>query len=262
MARTVRDAALLLNFLAGEDPEDPVTGLAAFHQAQDYTAFLNANGLKGKRIGVPRPRFYEDCPASIVARIDEALKAMEALGAEILDPITIPEAPAEESIDVLIYEFKPALNHYLKSVAPHVPVHSLRELIAFNAAHADAALRYGQSLLEASEKTCGTLAEREYIQARLDDLRYARTDGIDRVMAEYRLDALVFPSSWGAGIAAKAGYPSINVPAGFTDEGEPVGITFTARAFEEPKLIEMGYAFEQATRHRRAPSLEKAPAFS
>lgn len=262
MARTVRDAALLLNFLAGEDPEDPVTGLAAFHQAQDYTAFLNANGLKGKRIGVPRPRFYEDCPAPIVACIDEALKAMEALGAEILDPVTIPEAPAEESIDVLIYEFKPALNHYLKSVAPHVPVHSLRELIAFNAAHADAALRYGQSLLEASEKTSGTLAEREYIQARLDDLRYARTDGIDRVMAEYRLDALVFPSSWGAGIAAKAGYPSINVPAGFTDEGEPVGITFTARAFEEPKLIEMGYAFEQTTRHRRAPSLEKAPAFS
>lgn len=254
IAKSVRDAAILLNAIVGEDPSDPVTQLGVSFGQTDYTDFLDANGLKGKRIGVPRPRFYEDCSEDVLARIHEALEAMEALGAEIVDPVTIPAAKAEESLDVLIYEFKPALNAYLQNVEPHLPVHSLQELVAFNGGHAERALKYGQALFEEAERTKGTLAEATYLNSRLEDLDYA--SGIDQVMAEHQLDAIVFPSSWGSGIAAKAGYPSVCVPIGFTSEGEPVGLSFTARAFEEPNLISMTYAFEQAHPHRQAPVLE------
>lgn len=255
LTRTVRDAAVLLNVLVGEDPRDPVTKLSTYYAAKDYTDFLNLNGLKGKRIGVPRARFYDDLPEDVAKRMEEAFSVMKSLGAEIVDPVEIPESDAEESLNVLIYEFKSDLNAYLGNLAPHVPVHTLQELVAFNGLHAEKALRYGQSLFEASEKTSGTLADMEYLQARLKDLEYSQKEGIDRVMKDHGLDALVFHSSWGAGIAAKAGYPSICVPAGFTSEGEPVGLTLTARAFEEGKLIEMGYCFEQATHHRTAPIL-------
>ncbi|MGV3487921.1 MAG: amidase family protein [Tuberibacillus sp.] len=256
LARTVSDAAILLNAIVGEDADDPVTGLAAYHAEKDYTDFLRPEGLKGKRIGVPRSRFYDELPEDVLKKMNEAFAVMRELGAEIVDPVEIPAADAEENIDVLIYEFKLDLNAYLRKLAPHVPVHSLKDLVAFNGAHADQALRYGQSLLEASEKTSGTLADREYIHARLNDLDYSQKDGINKVMEEYNLDAIAFYSSWGAGIAAKAGYPSICVPAGFTSEGEPVGLSLTARAFEEGKLIEMGYSFEQATKFRKAPNLK------
>jgi len=254
MARTVRDCAILLNTLVGEDRQDPVTKLATYYAEKDYTDFLHIDGLKGKRIGVARSRFYDELPEDVLKKIDEAFQIMGDLGAEIIDPVEIPYADAEENIDVLIYEFKPALNAYLSKLAPHVPVHSLRDLVAYNGENAERALRYGQSLLEASEMTSGTLADSAYLQARRNDLRYARS-GIDRVMTENNLDALAFYSSRGAGIAAKAGYPSICVPGGFTSAGEPVGLTFTARAFEEGKLIEMAYSFEKATSFRKAPIL-------
>jgi amidase len=253
LTRTVRDAALLMNVIVGVDPRDPVTKLSTFYATADYTDFLNVDGLKGKRIGVPRARFYDDLPEEVGKIMDQALQVMKEQGAEIIDPVEIAQAEAEECIDVLIYEFKSALNAYLGKLAPHVPVHSLQELVAFNGLNAEKALQYGQALLEASEKTSGTLTDMKYLQARLNDLKYSRQDGIDKVMEEHRLDALVFHSSWGAGIAAKAGYPSISVPAGFTSEGEPVGLSLTARAFEEGKLIEMGYSFEQATKYRKSP---------
>lgn len=256
LCRTVQDAAILMNIISGEDPADPVTGLAGYYKESDYMNFLKEDGLKGKRIGVPRPVFFEDCPDAMVRLIDKALKTMQRLGAEIVDPVTlITEEDALDNIDVLTYEFKSDLNAYLGRLAPHIPIHSLTDLVAFNGAHAEAALRYGQARLEASEKTSGTLTDPEYLRARGNDLQWSRTKGIDRVMLEHQLDALVFPADYGSGIAAKAGYPSINVPAGFTDEGEPVGVTFTARAFEEGKLIAMGYSFEQATKYRRPPVL-------
>ncbi len=254
IAKSVRDAAILLNAIVGEDPTDPVTTLGSHYAEKDYTDFLNADGLKGKRIGVPRERFYSECSEDVMRRVEEAIEVMKTLGAEIVDPVLIPEAKAEESLDVLVYEFKPALNAYLKDVEPHLPVHSLKDLVGFNGVHADRALKYGQALFEEAERTEGTLAEAKYLSARLADLDYSK--GIDRVMEEHQLDALIFPSSWGSGIAAKAGYPSICVPVGFTGEGEPVGLSFTARAFEEPKLIEMTYAYEQASHHRQAPVLE------
>jgi len=254
MARTVRDCAILLNALVGEDRQDPVTKLATYYAEKDYTDFLHIDGLKAKRIGVARSRFYDELPEDVLKKMDAAFQIMRDLGAEVIDPVEIPYADAEENIDVLIYEFKPALNAYLSKLAPHVPVHSLRDLVAYNGENAERALRYGQSLLEASEMTSGTLADSAYLQARRNDLRYARS-GIDRVMTENNLDALAFYSSRGAGIAAKAGYPSICVPGGFTSAGEPVGLTFTARAFEEGKLIEMAYSFEQATSFRKAPIL-------
>ena len=253
MAQTVEDAAILLNVLVGSDEQDPITLLSDTKRAADYTTFLDEKSLQGKRIGVPRIRFYDECPEEVVNQINAALQVMEELGAEIIDPVEIAYAEAEDNIHVMIYEFKPALNAYLQKLASHVPVHTLSELIAYNGAHAEAALKYGQAMLEASDRTQGTLAEAEYIKARLEDIKYARTEGIDRVLDEHQLDAIVFPSSWGAGIAAKAGYPSINVPAGFTSEGEPVGISFTAKAFEEGKLIGLAYSFEQATHFRKPP---------
>lgn len=256
LAKSVRDAAILLNAIVGEDPTDPVTKLGGLRPKEDYTDYLDPNGLKGKRIGVPRPRFYDDLSEDVLRLIDEALTAMKALGAEIVDPIEIAKADAEESFDVLIYEFKPALNAYLSQVEPHLPVHSLKDLVAFNGLHADKALKYGQALFEAAERTEGTLAEAAYLNSRLADLAYSKTNGIDKVMAEHQLDALVFPSSWGSSIAAKAGYPSVCVPIGFTNEGEPLGLSFTARAFEEPQLIAMTYAYEQVSAHRKAPVLE------
>lgn len=254
IAKSVRDAAILLNAIVGKDEADPVTALGASNGQTDYTDFLVTNGLKGKRIGVPRPRFYEDCSRDVLERIDEALDAMKVLGADIVDPITIPESKAEESFDVLVYEFKPALNAYLSQVEAHLLVHSLNDIVAFNGNHATEALKYGQALFEAAERTKGTLAEAIYLDSRLEDLKYGK--GIDQVMEDHQLDAVVFPSSWGSSIAAKAGYPSICVPIGFTQEGEPVGLSFTARAFEEPKLIAMTYAYEQANPHRRAPVLD------
>jgi amidase len=256
IAKSVRDAAILLNAIVGEDPADPVTRLGGLRPKEDYTDYLDQNGLEGKRIGVPRPRFYDELPEDVLRLIEAALEAMKALGAEIVDPIEIPKAAAEESFDVLTYEFKPALNAYLGQVEPHLPVHSLKELVAFNGLHADRALKYGQALFEAAERTEGTLAEAAYLNSRLEDLAYSKTNGIDKVMADHRLDALVFPSSCGSSIAAKAGYPSVCVPIGLTDEGEPLGLSFTGRAFEEPKLIAMTYAYEQANTHRTAPVLE------
>jgi amidase len=134
-----------------------------------------------------------------------------------------------------------------------LPAHTLKEVIEWNRINTETALQHGQDILEASEKTDGTLKQADYLQDRLADIQQSRTEGLDRVMADGKLDAIIFPSYYGCDIAAKAGYPSITVPAGYTEAGEPFGITFTAGAFEESTLIEIGYSYECATQHRKAP---------
>jgi len=253
IARTVADAALVLTAIAGFDPSDAATNVIAGAAAIEYTSFLDKNGLQGARIGVPRG-YYKELPEPSASCIDEAIDALRRAGAEVVDPVSIPSENDPWDYIVLKYEFKPALNAYLSRLGPHVPVHSLRDVIRFNEAHADVALKYGQSVLQESEATTGALGEAEYIEARRSDLERSRTHGIDAALREHRLDALVFPNNWGCGIACKAGYPLITVPAGFA-EREPVGLTFVAGAFSEPLLIRLAYAFEQATKHRRAPDL-------
>jgi amidase len=254
IARTVADAAAVLAAIAGPDPADAATDALEGRERLDYTDYLDKDGLRGARIGVPRA-YFKELPAEAAARMEEAIGSLRAAGADVVDPVSIPSEEDEWDYVVLKHEFKPDLNRYLSRLGPHVPVHSLEELIRYNEKHADRALKFGQSVLIESQATSGTLQDAEYVEARKADLTRSREQGIDAVLAEHRLDALAFPNNWGCGIACKAGYPLVTVPAGFAGR-EPVGLTFVAGAFSEPDLIRFAYAFEQATKHRRAPDLE------
>ena len=253
MARTVADAAAFLGGMVGVDPADPATKLRGDAKPLDYRRFLNDSGLRDARIGVPRS-YYEDMGDDQLALVEGALDALRDAGATVIDPVEIGAGKGTWQSPVLIYEFKSAINAYLDRLDPRVPVHSLAELIHYNFEGAPATIRYGQSRLLESEATSGTLTELEYLEARRRDLLESRSEGIDAVMAEHRLDALLFAANKGSGLAAKAGYPSITVPAGYDASGLPLGITFTAGAFEEPRLIELAHAFETATKLRRSPT--------
>ncbi len=288
LTRTVRDAAILLNVLAAADPADPAT--AALQRPADYTAFLDKDGLKGTRIGLPSDPadpgndvYYGDLPPRLAQVMKDAVAAIEAAGATVVraniptagwiggpgtDMAILNRNPESKTLNqpvrrpiVFIYELKHDLDLYLRDWAKGTAMHSLADIAAFNTAHAERALRFGQDLFLAAAATRGDLAEIEYQAARQMDLRAARTLGLDAYMDMYRLDAVLFPGTAGAAIAAKAGYPSVQVPAGFiagtaaikeTPE-YPYGATFTARAWSEPILLRLAYAFEQAIQARRPP---------
>jgi amidase len=268
MARTVTDAAILLTALTGRDPRDTVTDRAQ-GPTQDYAAQLDAGALKGARIGVSRTAHFGYSPPAdrlVVA----AIEAMKAQGAVIVDPVEIPNLGRLEAceIEVLLYEFKAGLNGYLATRGANV--RTLADLIAFNRRESAREMPFfGQDLLEMAEQK-GPLTSAEYQTNRANCQRWAGPEGIDAVMEQHRLAALVAPTTtpaWpidhlngdhvrGASttVAAVAGYPHITVPAGQVS-GLPVGISFFGRAWSEGTLIRLAYAFEQATRHRRAPRL-------
>ncbi|RDW19776.1 amidase family protein [Oceanobacillus chungangensis] len=252
MARTVRDAAILLNVLMSVDLNDPITCSNSISKT-DFTTFLNNDGLQGKRIGVARKPFFTKLSKEKISVLDQAIVDVRQLGAEVIDPIEIPSSEKIEDINVMLHDFKIGINAYLKTIDPSLGIGSLKDVIAKNAAIGDTALKYGQSTLLLAEETSGTLTEPLYLQSLLNDTIYSREKGIDAVMKQHSLDAIVFPDYKGALLTAKAGYPSINVPAGFTAEGEPVGITFTAKAYQEPTLLEIAYSYEQGTKHRKPP---------
>lgn len=254
MARTVTDATILLGALVEADEKDPVTMSKPDSTLTDYTAFLDPNGLKGVRIGVPR-EYYQSLSEDKIALINEAIDKLKKEGAIIIDPVTIPSASSKWDHNVLTYEFKSDLNAYLSKLHPNVPVHSLKEVIEFNNKNEEATLKYDQKLLIESEKTSGRLTEFSYIKSREADLYLSQSHGVDYVMNEHQLDTLLFVNNYGASITAKAGYPSITVPGGYTSTGEPLGVTFSGRAYAEPVLIKIAYAYEQATMHRVPPKL-------
>jgi len=257
MARTVADAATLLGTLTGVDPADPATEVSVGRAYKDYTQFLDRGGLKGARIGVPRLYWFEKLSAEEIRLFDAGVAALRELGAEVVDPVDIASvAPGFWQSSVLSYEFKPCLNAYLAGLGPAAPVRTMKEIIAFNTAGPEAMLKYGQTQLAKSEATSGTLTEPEYLRDRLKDIKLTRTEGIDKTMDEHKLDAMVFPGAQGCWVGARAGYPSLTVPAGYTAEGQPLGFTFLGRAWTEPILIRYGYAYEQATGHRVAPRLD------
>ena len=253
MARTVADAAILLGALTG-----------AY-----YTKSLDPNGLRGARIGVARDKFFGFSEETDRV-IEAAMAEMKRRGAEIVDPADIPTAGKfdDSESEVLSYEFKNDLNLYLGALGPKAPVHSLADVIAFNESHREQEMPYfGQDLMIKAQAK-GPLTSKEYLDALEKDRRLSRTEGIDAVMSKHRLDALVAPTAgpaWCTDLingdhapggsstpAAVAGYPNINVPAGYA-WGLPVGISFFGAANSEPLLIKLAYAFEQATRHRRPP---------
>jgi amidase len=266
MCRTVADAAALLGALAGEDRRDTAT--AGAKVAPDYTALLDAAGLKGARIGVARGLLR---PAPAVAGIfEEALAALKSAGATLVDPVefmTLEQMGNAETV-VLNTEFKVGINAYLSSLGGGAPYKTLADLIRFNEEHRDREMPYfGQETFIASEKTTG-LASRAYLAARAKCIRLTRTQGIDAILARHRLDAFVAPTggpAWTTDLingdhftgdtstlAAVAGYPSVTVPAGWV-HGLPVGLSFTAGPWQEGKLVRYAYAFEQATNARKPP---------
>jgi amidase len=269
MARTVEDAAVLLGVLAGADPRDPATALSTGQAAADYSAFLDPAGLKGARIGVARGYFGFD------ERVDQIMEtcllAMKEQGAELVDPVELLDESklGKSELEVLLYEFKADLNAYLAGLGPQAPVHSLEQIIEFNEIHRERVMPFfGQErMLKAQAK--GPLTQKRYLNALQRNLRLARQEGIDAMLQQHRLQAIVAPTggpAWmidlvtgdrfsGGGfssLAALAGYPHITVPAG-TIFGLPVGISFFASAWQEPTLIRLAYAFEQATQVRRPP---------
>ena len=268
MGRTVADVAMLLGALAGADPADSATKVPGRKAETDYTKFLDRGGLRGARIGVVHKSY--DFSESVAGVLRAALDALKHEGAVLIDPVEIASLGKfdDSELDVMLYEFKHDLNAYLDSAGPSAPVHSLKQVIEFNQEHAERELAYfGQDLLVSAEKK-GPLTDKAYEDALAKNHRLTQTEGIDAVMEKYRLDALVAPTagpSWlidlvdgdhdtggTSSLAAVAGYPNINVPAGSVF-GMPVGISFFGRAWSEPKLIRIAYAFEQVTRHRTPP---------
>jgi amidase len=254
MARSVEDAAILLNALNGRDEADPVTGTNPLYEI-DFTKHLLADGLKGKRIGIALEGFIGKLKEDSQKIIADAIEVLKKSGAEIIENIEIPSAKAKWKYDVLTYEFKADLNAYLNGLHSSVPIRTLSDLIQFNKDNEEKMLKYGQAVLLESEATSGSLIEAEYIQTLEYDYYHSTSQGIDYAFEKYQLDAIVFPGDEGAQISAKAGYPTIAVPAGFAADGEPVGISFAGTAYSEPGLIEVAYAFEQITHYRKAPVL-------
>ena len=254
MARTVEDAAILLNALTGIDVEDPITHTNPLAGA-DFLKGLNIGGLKGKRIGVARDGFMDYLSDDKKQVFEEAIGILKTTGVELIEDITIPSVKAPWSYDVLTYEFKADLNAYLNTLHPSVTVRSLAQLIEFNQKYKEKMLKYGQAVLLESEATSGSLTESAYVKSLEYDIYHAGELGIDFAIKESNLDAILFPGEEASHISAKAGYPSVAVPAGYTTEGEPFGVTFSAGAYTEQQLIQFAYAFEQAAMKRKKPSL-------
>ncbi|MBW3111559.1 amidase [Bacillus sp. MCCB 382] len=259
-ARTVTDAATLLGALTDVDQSDPATYKSEGVSCQDYTGFLDAEGLNGARIGVysnAPDEFYSDSGEYDEELFKNAIETLRNKGAEVIEEIDIPSFHREWSWGVPIYEMKHALGNYLAKLPSHLPVHSGKELIEFNKTNEEKALKYGQNMLEYREGlTRNTLANPEYLQAKLEDLYFSQDKGIDYALRKYKLDAILFPSYIGSTISAKAGYPSIALPAGYMGSGRPFGITFTGSAFSEGTLIKLGYSFEEATQLRKPPRFQ------
>jgi len=268
MARTVRDAVLILGALTGVDPRDAATNASRGHAVADYTKFLDQDGLRGMRLGVARKYFGFN--EHVDKLLNDLLAEMKRLGAVLVDPADIPTQGKfdDSEFEVLLYEFKADLNAYLAGLGPSSPVRTLKDVIDFNEKNRDREMPYfGQDTMTKAEAK-GPLTSKAYVAALSKNHLLTRTQGIDFVMKKNRLDALVaptggpaWPTDWINGdhftggyssASAVAGYPHITVPAGYVF-GLPVGISFFGGAFSEPKLIKIAYAFEQATKARRAP---------
>lgn len=248
MTRTVADAAALLNIIVGEDPEDPSTWCRDI--PEDYTAYLDKDGLKGLRLGINRG-YYDDFSQEQKDIAERAYKAMADCGAELVQDVNLPHLRSDAS--VLLYEFKMCLNAYLSS-NPHLRCRSLKDMIDYYGAHPQEGLKYGMSiLLDAQYNTSGNCTDPKYILDKAKCQREAQEKGLLKLMDDNALDVLICPGI--TDCSPISGYPSIIVPAGYSSDNMPFGITFVGRPFSEPTLIAAAYAFEQATHARKAPKL-------
>lgn len=270
MARTVADAAILLGAMTGLDGRDPATRSGLKRGLADYAPFLDANGLKGARIGVARSLFGSD--QRIIAIMESSLDVMKQAGAVLVDvDLKSSERFRKSEVEVMLFEFKAGLNKYLATLDAGARVYSLADVIRFNEENRGSVMPYfGQERMEQAQAK-GSLRSGKYLAALKRNQRLARTEGVNAMMTKYRLDALTCPSGGAAwtidlvngdgacgwdmdntSYAAVAGTPHITVPAG-TIFGLPVGISFFAKAWQEPVLIKLAYAFEQLTKVRKPP---------
>jgi amidase len=308
MARTVTDAAIMLGALEGAapDPNDAATRTCQAPPNRDYRPFLRADGLKGARIGIPRAFYYDGTavPGSTSPRgglnadqskaMAEAIDVLKREGAVIVDPADIPSVTTKNAADNFLlwpicagiadskgqdagcsvdfkYGMKRDFNAWLTSLGPAAPVKTLTELRQWNIAHQKAgAIKYGQTLLDISDEMDVNADRARYQADRAKDLRLSAAEGLDAVVKQYQLDAVLFPGASGASIAAKPGYPTVIVPfatvpnaptpgfpAGFDAKPAPFGVSFTGLACSEPRLLTLAYAFEQATKRRVPPALSR-----
>jgi amidase len=268
LARNVRDAAVLLGVMSGLDAADPASVAVGDRFEADYVRYLDPDGLRGTRLGIARRFFADNAPLNVF--LDTCVATLKRSGAIIVDPVDLPMHGAADAAEreVLLYEFKADLNAYLARLPADFPVRSLADLIKFNDAHAARELPlFDQELLrQARDK--GGLEESAYRDARETCLTATRGGGIDAVICEHQLDAIVAPTSGPAWLidpvngdmdtggcsspAAVAGYPHITVPAGLY-RGLPIGLSFFGTAFSEPKLIKLASGFEYAAKARKAP---------
>jgi amidase len=268
MARTVRDVAILLTAMAGVDPQDPATA-GSQGKAADYTRSLDPNGLRGARLGIARKFFESNAPMN--AFLNGCIDALKKAGAEVIDPADLAthgqmDAPEQE---VLLYEFKDGINRYLTRVPSGSPARTLEALIAFNEKNRDREMPFFAQELFIQSQAKGPLTDAAYNKARADCLRLSRQEGIDALLAAHKLDAIVTLTSGPAWYtdhvngdrdtggcttpAAVAGYPHITVPAGFYS-GLPIGLSFFSRAWSEPTLFKLAYAWEQQMNARQKPT--------
>lgn len=294
MAKTVTDAAILLGVLEGKaaDPNDAATSRCPRPPNNDYTRFLKRDGLKGARIGIPRASFYDGLNAPRAKAMDEAIELLKQQGAIVIDPADIPsvvDRNPQQNVNawgicsgsgnakgsdstcsvVLKYGMKRDFNQWLSTLGPSAPVKTLTELRQWNLKHERAgAIKYGQSNLDISDEMDVEADRQRYETDRAKDIALAGTHGIDEVMNSQHLDALLFPGAGGAAVAARPGYPTITVPFAmvpntpfpplpedFDAKPGPFGVSFTGMACSEPRLIELGYSFEQITKRRVPPPL-------
>jgi len=268
MARTVQDAAMVLGCITGVDPADPATTASEGNAHADYTPFLDPDGLNGARIGVATQ--YAEGHEAVEALLAEALEVMRGAGATVIEIPTVDawRQMGRPSGQLMRYEFKANLNAYLSGLGPDAPVKSLEEIIAFNEANADREMPWFQQEIFIQCQEMGPLTDSAYTDALAEAMRLSREEGIDAVMEEHELDAIVAPTgspAWTTDVingdrflmsssspAAISGYPNISVPMGFFTE-LPVNISIWGRAWSEPQLLRIAFAYEQLTRHRRKP---------
>ncbi|CAN7504938.1 amidase family protein [Paenibacillus sp. LjRoot153] len=258
MARTVTDAAILLGALAGKDESDPATWKNE-HYNLDYTAYLDKDGLSKASIGIFRnipPEKYRDIGEYDERLFNDAVTILKDAGANVIEDIEIPSFNKKWEYNKMNIEFKHSVEHYLQSLPAYLPIHTLNELIEWNEQNTEKALKYGQDSLKYRSQLDNPLKSQKYILESITDLYYSQNMGIDHALEKYGLDTILFPSYVGADICARAGYPSIAVPAGFQKNGRAFGITFAGTAFSEPTLIRIAFAFEQKTKHRRMPDFK------
>jgi amidase len=268
LTRSVHDAAVMLSIMAGLDASDPASAAVGNRFDADYSRYLDPNGLKGARLGIARKFFADNAPLN--GFLDGCIEVLKGAGALIVDPADLPMhgAASGPELEVLLYEFKADLNAYLRRLPPTFPARSLAALIRFNEGRKDREMPlFDQELLRQAEIK-GPLTEAAYTEARAACLKATRSNGIDAVLSQHKLDAMVTLTSSPAGLidsingdsdsggcstpAAVAGYPHITVPAGLF-RGLPVGLSFFGAAFSEPTLIKLASGFESVARGRKTP---------